>query len=342
MSKLLYITIGLMILVSCNPQNPNDSQKQQMLWEALNAGLSDLHVQALALDPNDEQVLYAGTFDGISKTTNAGAAWHTANTGLTSKDVKVLVCNPQNSNQIFAGTWGAGIFRSDDAASTWVPINKGITDLRIRSIRINPNNPKHVYALSDGELLESANSGMNWTSHAVPVGNFFSFAIDFQRNIAYAATEFHGIYKTTNGGETWEKIPSDIFSSGSFIYGAAAMEYIAGEPGTLLVAIVNKGIYLSRDEGKNWSPKNQGLSQFAIQSLAVLRNPSSSRAGEQLRLAVLGTKSSLFLSEDISQAWRQIDAGLNNPDVRAIAISRDAKVIFVGVFGSGVFKTGIE
>ena len=74
-------------------------------WSAVNTGLTDTYVFALAIDPATPSTLYAGTDGGgVFKSTNGGAAWSAVNTGLTNTDVHALAIDPATPSTLYAGT----------------------------------------------------------------------------------------------------------------------------------------------------------------------------------------------------------------------------------------------
>jgi photosystem II stability/assembly factor-like uncharacterized protein len=80
-------------------------------WEALKPGLPDgVRLNSLALDPRNTDTLYAGTFDGVLKSTDRGAHWIPANSGLTTLRVNALAVDPRNPNTVYAATSGGGVF----------------------------------------------------------------------------------------------------------------------------------------------------------------------------------------------------------------------------------------
>uniref|UniRef100_A0A7C1PHU3 DUF6242 domain-containing protein n=1 Tax=Agrobacterium albertimagni TaxID=147266 RepID=A0A7C1PHU3_9HYPH len=77
-------------------------------WAAINEGLANTVVRALALDPSGH--VLAGTDGGVFRLNDDGATWMSANSGLTNPSVWSLAVSP--SGDIFAGTYGSGVFRS--------------------------------------------------------------------------------------------------------------------------------------------------------------------------------------------------------------------------------------
>ena len=67
-------------------------------------------VRALAIDPQTPSTLYAGTGNGVFRSTDGGASWTAVNSGLTSLAIDTLAIDPQNPSTVFAGTSGGGVF----------------------------------------------------------------------------------------------------------------------------------------------------------------------------------------------------------------------------------------
>ena len=74
-------------------------------WTAINTGLTNTYVYALAIDPQTPDTLYAGTDGGgVFKSTNGGTNWTAINTGLTNTYVSALAIDPQTPETLYAGT----------------------------------------------------------------------------------------------------------------------------------------------------------------------------------------------------------------------------------------------
>ena len=74
-------------------------------WTAINTGLTNTEVQALAIDPSAPGTLYAGTYaGGVFKSTDAGVSWTEMNAGLATPNVTALAIDPTLPTKLYAGT----------------------------------------------------------------------------------------------------------------------------------------------------------------------------------------------------------------------------------------------
>ena len=74
-------------------------------WTAINTGLTNTEVQALAIDPSAPGTLYAGTYGGgVFKSTDAGVSWTAMNAGLATPNVTALAIDPSLPTKLYAGT----------------------------------------------------------------------------------------------------------------------------------------------------------------------------------------------------------------------------------------------
>ena len=85
-------------------------------WTAANAGLTNLGINALAVNPATPTTLYAGTGDGVFKSTDSGETWAAASAGSRTRRL-ALAINPAAPDTLYAGTGGAGVFRSTDGGT---------------------------------------------------------------------------------------------------------------------------------------------------------------------------------------------------------------------------------
>jgi photosystem II stability/assembly factor-like uncharacterized protein len=138
-------------------------------WSARNTGLQGnaLVVFSLVLDPRQPQTLYAVTFAGTYKSTDAGAHWR-----QTFGGVSQLAMDPTNSNTLYAGNTD-GFLKSTDGGATWHGAGNGPVGV-VYSISVDPLHPDTIYVGTQG------------TSASSIVGQ--------------------GVFKTTDGGGHWSKV----------------------------------------------------------------------------------------------------------------------------------------
>jgi photosystem II stability/assembly factor-like uncharacterized protein len=137
-------------------------------WRA--AGLQGKNVTWLALDPEDRNTVYAGTWERkygvgehrVFKSSDGGSSWRSA---LEGKDVEGLTFDPQDPDTVYAnvsdgavGGFGR-IIKSTDGARTWRALDVGQA---ANLLALHPRNSAMLYALSDTGLLMSSDAGRSW------------------------------------------------------------------------------------------------------------------------------------------------------------------------------------
>ena len=78
-------------------------------WEAINTGLTDYNVTALAIDPTTTNTLYAGITRSVFTSTNGGGNWSELNTGLEDTFIRTVAIDPKTPNTLYTGTMD-GVF----------------------------------------------------------------------------------------------------------------------------------------------------------------------------------------------------------------------------------------
>jgi photosystem II stability/assembly factor-like uncharacterized protein len=165
MRKLFFISpiISLLIFViSSNSLGHNQ-------WASI--GPEGRRIEALAINPQTPEILYAGTWGGgVFKSTNGGTSWTAMNTGLTTTNVYALAINPQTPDILYAGT-DDGVFKSTDGGTSWTQVGMwrtGFTRPFAYALAINPQTPDTLYAGTnggaDGGVFKSTNGGTSWTA----------------------------------------------------------------------------------------------------------------------------------------------------------------------------------
>ena len=129
--------------------------------EKLDAAMA-LGVNSLVTDPHMPGTVYAGTTNGLFKTSDAGASWHRIEKGLADTYVSAILIDPSNPNILYAGT-RKGVHKTTDGGQTWAEANAGLTTLNIRAMALSPIDPLVVFAGTNGSgLFRSRDGAKTW------------------------------------------------------------------------------------------------------------------------------------------------------------------------------------
>jgi photosystem II stability/assembly factor-like uncharacterized protein len=213
-------------------------------WQAVFEGQKVSAIGAVAIDPNNNSVVWAGTGesnprndvsygDGIYKTVDGGKTW--TNVGLAgTRHIARILVDPKNSNHIIVAALGdvfgantnRGIYVTDDGGKTWMKTL--YTDDRTggSDLAMNMQNPAIVYA------------GM-WQFQREP----WTF---------HSGSMTGGLYKSTDGGKTWTKLTGHGLPDG--LTGRIGLA-VAPSNGNRVYAMIesDKGVlWRSDDGGGNW------------------------------------------------------------------------------------------
>jgi photosystem II stability/assembly factor-like uncharacterized protein len=232
------------------------------VWKTINAGVTWTPIfddqgaystGCVTIDPNNPHTIWVGTGenvggrhigfgDGVYKSTDGGASWK--NMGLKkSEHISKIVVHPENSDVIWVAAQGPlwtkggerGVFKSTDGGKNWKQVlgNKewtGATELVI-----DPRNPDRLYVAT-------------WDRH---------------RTIAayMGGGPGSGLHRSTDGGETWEKLSQGLPTSNM---GKIGLAISPQQPDVLYAAIEldrrKGGMYKSTDRGSTWKKMSDAVS----------------------------------------------------------------------------------
>jgi photosystem II stability/assembly factor-like uncharacterized protein len=204
-------------------------------------------IGAIAVAPSDPNIIYVGSGeglhrpdlsvgDGIYKSTDAGKTW----THLGLRDglqIPALAIDPRNPDKVFAAVLGhpygpseeRGLFRSTDGGQNWQKVISKDENTGASDVEIDPTNPHVVYA------------GM-WEAREGPWedGNEVNGTAG-------------GLFKSTDGGNTWRQLTNGLPKDLSQIYVTIAASNPKRLYATAGMASGALGVYRSDDGGENWS-----------------------------------------------------------------------------------------
>ncbi|MCP9200073.1 hypothetical protein MKO06_09150 [Gramella sp. GC03-9] len=256
------------------------------------AGMSG-RVTSIDVVTKNPDIMYVGTASGgLWKSTSGGVKWEPIFDDQVTASIGAVAIDQSNPSVVWAGTGegnprnslngGYGIFKSLDGGKTWK--NMGLEETRhIHRVIIHPNNPDIVYV---GAI------GSPWGAH-----------------------EERGVYKTTDGGKTWEKI---LYSNN--LTGAADLVMDPNNPNKLIAAMwehkrdpwffksggEGSGLYITFDGGETWEERTSkdGLPEGELGRMGLAIAPSDS---DIIYALVESKKNALYKSEDGGFNWKMIN-----------------------------------
>jgi len=172
-------------------------------WREANRGLIDKVVRALLIDPRNPSILYAATWHGVYKSSDAAATWSALS--LYDIDVVALAFDPTFPDVLYAATNPRGVWRTSDAGRTWTQGREPLTE-HLQSIAVDPANPTHVYAGTRAGVFRSADSGATFQPAGLQWSNS-AWTLIFDGKTSPPTLYYGGvggILKTANGGDWWD------------------------------------------------------------------------------------------------------------------------------------------
>jgi photosystem II stability/assembly factor-like uncharacterized protein len=245
---------------------------------------------------NDPLTYYFGTTGGgVWKTSDAGQHWENISDGFfTTGSVGAVAVAESNPNIAYVGmgehaprgvmtSYGDGMYKSTDAGKTWKKLGLEKTQ-HISRIQIHPTNPDILYVAAQGAL--------------------------------HAPNEDRGVYKSIDGGLTWEKVLFVDAKTGAVelsmdmnypeILYAAMWEHqrlpwqvISGGPGS--------GLYKSTDAGKTWKKIHKGLPEEKGKMWISVSRVNSNKVYALIESDSDKDLGGLFVSNDAGENWTLIN-----------------------------------
>ncbi|MEQ8363485.1 MAG: hypothetical protein RH948_11490 [Cyclobacteriaceae bacterium] len=260
-----------------------------------NVGPANMSGRITAIDvvQSNTKIIYLGAASGgVWKSENGGSAWESIFDDNPTVNIGAVAVQQDNPSVVWVGTGegnprnsmnlGLGLFKSLDAGKTWFKV--GLENSKtIHRILIDPKNPNTVYVGVMGD--------------------------------PFTPNEHRGVYKTTDGGKSWDKIlftnnlsgvgdmvmdpfnPNKIFAA-MYEHHRTPYSFTSGGPGS--------GLYLTYDGGKTWkklgAENGLPIGELGRIGIAIARSNTN-----RIYAKVEATKNALYRSEDGGHSWKMIN-----------------------------------
>ncbi len=243
----------------------------------------------------DPLTYYMGTTGGgLWKTTNAGGQWENISDGFFEMGSVGAVSVSQSSpNIVYCGmgehaprgvmtSYGDGMYKSNDAGKTWIKLGLEKTQ-HISRIIIHPTNPDIVYVAAQGAL--------------------------------YAPNPERGVYRSMDGGKSWEKVlyvdegtgavELSMDANNPLVLYAAMWEH-QRKPNIVISGGPGSGLYKSTDGGDTWKEMTKGLPEEKGKMAISVSPANSNKVYALIESDSNQDKGGLFVSNDAGDSWHMV------------------------------------
>jgi len=288
---LTVIAIAALAPVVMAQQYP-EKLYQDMRWRMIGPfrGGRTKAISGVASEPN---VFYIAQVDGgVWKSTDYGETWNPIFDAEPTQSIGAIQVAPSDPNIIYVGSGeglqrpdlsvGNGVYKSTDAGKTWTHV--GLDDaFQIAELAIDPRNPDHVLVAVVGH--------------------------------PYGPSEQRGIFRTTDGGQSWQKVLS---SEKDQYTGGGSVEIDPSNPNVAYASLwdsvsgpwedgneyngPNSGLFKSTDGGATWTQLTQGLPDGIIQVHTAIAPSDSNRIYASI---AHGRGVDIYRSDDAGATWRK-------------------------------------
>ncbi len=291
--KAIVFLLSLIVGVSAYAQTANEYYKP-LKYRLIGPFRGGRSVASTGVVGDPLTYYMSTTGGGLWKTTDAGQRWENISDGFfETGSMGAIAVSESHPYILFAGmgehaprgvmtSYGDGVYKSVDEGKTWSKVGLEATQ-HISRIAIHPTNPDIVYVAAQGAL--------------------------------HAPNKERGIYKSTDGGESWQQIlfvndstgcselsmdmnRPDVLYAGMWQHQRTPWKVISGGAGS--------GVYKSIDGGKNWKKIEEGLPKEKGKIAISVSRANSEKVYALIEGNSQKDKGGLFVSNDAGNKWSMV------------------------------------
>jgi len=292
----LSLLAGPLQALAAGTQTPSEQLMSKLHWRNIGPFIGGRSVAVAGVSNNQNLFYMGGVQAGVWRSTDYGQDWENITDGKIpgiANPIGALAVAPSNSKVIYAGTGeadirgdfdtGDGIYKTTDAGKTWSYAGLRDTHMTTKLV-VDPRNPNVVYASSMGHVFK--------------------------------ANAERGIFKTTDGGASWNKVLFVDANTGgvdlamdsrnpNVLY--AAMWQAQRVPWKLTSGGPGSGLYKTTDAGAHWKKisSNPGYATGTLGKIGVAVAASNPRIVYSI---VQAHEGGVFRSNDAGAHWTRVNA----------------------------------
>jgi len=309
------IYVGGIYVRSYQPCGVWGSLDTALTWKPMGTTLADVSARPLGLDPSGFVIVFV-IDGGLFKTTDGGQEWSQIPTSFGKSRVWTLVANGADS--LIAGT-DCGVHTSIDGGRTWKYSSVGLPWLTPTALEAQADG--RILAGTDGcGVFASSNHGASWTLLGEGVPSDITTIKDFEAEGIFVGSESYGLYRSTDGGESWA-------SSDSGMELKQIRDLFRGSNGTLFAETGSRTFFSSTDGGGYWRPFTLGIAD--VRCIAF---PSTD-------WLFIGTANGAYRSSNEGVDLERIDPpSWTSPFVVKIVVA-DADLVYASTSNNTMYRT---
>jgi hypothetical protein len=237
----------------------------------------------VVVSPTNRNRVYLTWNEHFQRSDDGGATFHDEPHPSGGGDVFNWVVDPTNGNRVLMTSNGV-LYESTNGMDSWRALNGSgwPASVNIEALGMSPNSPNTLYVVGEVSgtpaTLVTSDDGSHWQRYGGPAGSATGFWDIIQvdpRNsqVAYALLAARGVFRTTNGGQSWTNITGDLPQLQT-----VALAIDTKGPDTVLYLGTGAGVYASDNLGAHWFKFGTGLPNVYTDDLQIQHYNGSNTA----------------------------------------------------------------